>query len=422
MKKLIVLITVTLLAVPGQAKTLYISAKALLDVNTGALVSEPVIRIDDGLITEITHLADADIPAKAEHIKLPGKTLLPGLMDMHVHLTSSPEDMGYARLGLSIPSQTIKGVVNAEQTLLAGFTTVRNVGASGFADIAIRDAIARGDIPGPRMLASGPSLGITGGHCDNNLLPSEYQVKSAGVADGPWHAVTKVRENIKYGADTIKVCATGGVFSKGTKVGAQQYTEEEMRAVAEEAHRRGLIVAAHAHGTEGIKAAIKAGIDSIEHASFLDDEAIALAKAHGTYLSMDVYVTDYILAESAKHGALPESIEKEKQTGKRQRASFKKAVDAGVNIVFATDAAIYPHGKNARQFYIMTEHGMTPLQAIQAATVQSAKLIQKEQHLGQISKGFAADIIAVEGNPLNNIRLLESVNFVMKDGKVYKNQ
>jgi imidazolonepropionase-like amidohydrolase len=310
------------------------------------------------------------------------------------------------------------GAKHAKNTIEAGFTTVRNLGAFGYSDVALRDAINDGDIIGPRMLASGPPLGITGGHCDNNLLPSHYNVKSTGIADGPWAAIAKVREIIKYGADTIKLCATGGVMSKGTKVGVQQYTQTEMAAIVDEAHRHGLIVAAHAHGTDGIKTAIKAGVDSIEHASFLDPEAIALAKKHGTSLSMDVYVSDYILTESINNGVLPESIEKEKITGKRQRDSFSNAVSAGVKVVFGTDAAIFPHGNNAKQFAAMTKYGMTSLQAIQSATINAAQLIHKSKELGQLKSGYLADIIAVKGNPLTHIDVLESVSFVMKEGNV----
>jgi imidazolonepropionase-like amidohydrolase len=230
-----------------------------------------------------------------------------------------------------------------------------------------------------------------------------------------------VRENIKYGANTIKVCATGGVFSKGTKVGIQQLTEDEIRAATEEAHMRGFIIAAHAHGTEGIKAAIRAGVDSIEHCSFMDEEAIELAISNGTYLSCDIYNTEYTLAFGEANGVPEENINKEKQVSQAQRDSFKAATLAGAKMVFGTDAAIYPHGDNGKQFSRMVRFGMTPLQAIQAATINSATLLKQESQLGQIAEGYLADIIAVDGNPLDNVSVLESVSFVMKDGKIYKN-
>jgi imidazolonepropionase-like amidohydrolase len=239
------------------------------------------------------------------------------------------------------------------------------------------------------------------------------------VADGPWEVRTKVRKNIKYGANAIKVCATGGVFSKGTQVGAQQMTYEELKSAADEAHMRGLVIAAHAHGTSGIKDAIRAGIDSIEHCSFMDDEAIKMAIKAGTYLSCDIYNTEYTLAYGAANGVPEANINKEKQVSQAQRDSFRKAVKAGAKMVFGSDAAIYPHGDNGKQFSRMVTFGMTPIQALQAATINSAALI-KQDNLGQIKAGFMADIIAVDGNPLDNISLMENVTFVMKDGVVYK--
>lgn len=339
---------------------------------------------------------------------------------MHVHLTSDPTVPRSERIGQSVPRKAIKAAYFAEKTLKAGFTTLRNVGAEGYSVIAVRDGINAGDIIGPRIWAAGPSLGVTGGHCDNNRLPPEMKYTAEGVADGPWAVRAKVRENIKYGANVIKFCATGGVFSKGTKVGIQQYSLEEMTAIVDEAHMRGLTVAAHAHGTSGITAAIKAGVDSVEHVSFVDDEAIKLAKKHGTWFSMDIYNTEYTLTFGEQNGVAEENLAKERQVSKKQRDSFSRAVKAGVNMVFGTDAAIYPHGDNAKQFSRMVEFGMTPLQAIQAATINGAKLLKVENQLGQIKTGFAADIIAVKGNPLQDITLLENVAFVMKAGVAYK--
>jgi len=408
-------------SLPAQAVT-YISAKAMLDVENGTLIQSPLITIDDGVITSIERNKKPKLGKNDELINLPQLTLVPGLMDMHVHLTSDPTVSRSERLGQSIPRMAVKSAYFAKKTLEAGFTTVRNVGADGYSVIAVRDGINAGDIVGPRIWAAGPSLGITGGHCDNNRLPPELKYTSAGVADGPWAVRTKVRENIKYGANAIKFCATGGVFSKGTKVGVQQYSLEEMKAIVEEAHMRDLPVAAHAHGTSGIKTAIIAGVDSVEHASFLDDEAIALAKKHGTWLSMDIYNTEYTLSFGEQNGVDEENLNKERQVSKKQRDSFSRSVKAGVNMVFGTDAAIYPHGDNAKQFSRMVEFGMTELQAIQSATINSAKLLKMHNTLGQIKTGYAADIIAVEGNPLKNISTLEQIPFVMKAGIVYKTE
>jgi imidazolonepropionase-like amidohydrolase len=270
------------------------------------------------------------------------------------------------------------------------------------------------------MIVSGPALGITGGHCDENLLPYEYHYKGQGVADGPWAAREKVREVIKYGADVIKICASGGVLSKGDLPGAPQYTPEEMQAIAAEAHKLGRKVAAHAHGTQSIKEAIQAGIDSIEHSSLIDDEGIRLAKEHGTYLVFDIYNDDYILGMGEKVGMLPESIEKERNLGKLQRANFRKAYEAGAKLAFGTDSGVYPHGDNAKQFSKMVEFGMKPMDAIQAATVNAADLIGWADKVGVLEKGHFADLTAVDGDPLSDIKVLESVRFVLKGGTVIK--
>jgi imidazolonepropionase-like amidohydrolase len=303
---------------------------------------------------------------------------------------------------------------------MAGVTSVRNLGAPEFIDVALRDAIRDNDFVGPRMFVSGPSLQITGGHGDNNRLPHDIPTTTRGVVDGPWAGVQQVRENVKYSADVIKIKATGGVLSKGTKVGAPELSLDEMTAIVTEAHRRGVTVAAHAHGTEGIYDAIKAGVDSIEHASFIDDKGIKLAKQKGTYLSMDIYVTEYILSEGEAVGISPENLAKERSVGGLQRENFGKAVKAGVNIIMGTDAGVYPHGDNLKQLSRMVKFGMTPMQALQAASINGATLLGQQQNIGSLSVGSYADIIAVKGDPIKDIALLENVSFVMKGGEVVK--
>jgi len=398
----------------------YVRAGRMVDVVEGRLLTDQTVVIKGDRIERVGSSSSIDVPAGADVIDLSDMTVLPGLIDNHVHLAGNPRAKGYRRLEASTPRNALYGAANARHTLMAGFTTVRNVGAAGYVDVALRDAINDGDIPGPRMRASGPPLGITGGHCDDNLLPPRYDDVAEGVADGPWAIRRKLRENAKYGADVTKFCATGGVLSKGTTVGAQQYTLEEMRTIVEESHLRGRKVAAHAHGTEGILAAITAGVDSVEHASMISDDGIRLAREHGTFLVMDVYVSDYILDEGEEAGILSESLEKERLVGQVQRKSFQKAHEAGVRMAFGTDAGIYPHGDNARQFAYMVLYGMSPIEAIQAATVNGAELIGWSDDVGAIEAGKYADIIAVRGNPLDDVSALEDVRFVMKGGKVYK--
>ena len=403
------------------AQNMVIKGANILDVTNGDMLKNHVVIVKDGRIDAVSPARSADIPKGIEVIDLQGHTLLPGLIDMHVHLTSGGGYHGYERLKLTDERRAILGVVHAKQTLMAGFTTVRNVGAGSFGDVALRDAINDGDIPGPRMLVSGPPIGITGGHCsDNNLLPPEYGISGEGVADGPWAARTGVRRNIKYGADLIKTCSTGGVLSKGTKVGAPQYTVEELTALIDEAHSHGLKVASHAHGAEGIINALIAGADTIEHASFIDDEGIRLAIESEAALSMDIYVTEYILGEGASAGILEESLQKERMTGATQRSNFRKAVEAGATIVYGTDAGVYPHGQNAKQLSRMTRFGMTPLQALQSATTIAAEFMGLAYEIGKIEAGYAADFVAVEGNPIERIELLETPSAVFKGGVRYR--
>ncbi len=398
---------------------LAIRCGSLLDPLTDTVARDVVIVTEGGLVKQVAP-ANA-LRSDATLVDLSQGFCLPGLIDVHDHLTSEPKDAGYESLGVSYPREAITGAKNARVTLLAGFTTIRNVGAGGYSDVALRDGINAGEIPGPRLFVSGPPLGITGGHCDNDLLAPQYDSTAEGVADGPWAARKKVRETIKYGADLIKICASGGVLSKGDAVGAEQYTPEEMKAIADEAHKLGRKVAAHAHGTQAIKDAIRAGIDSIEHSSLIDEEGIALAKEHGTYLVFDIYNDTYILNEGAKVGMLPESIEKERALGKLQRANFRKAYLAGALLAFGTDGGVYPHGDNAKQFATMVEFGAKPIDAIRTSTVNAARLLNLEGKAGVVAPASFADIIAVGSDPRSNVEELQRVKFVMKDGKVFKN-
>ena len=408
---------------PIQAQTTLIHAGKLIDTERGRVLQNQYILVEDDTIKAIGNeglVKRAAGDDGYDFIDLSEFTVLPGLSDSHVHITSDASVHGYKRLTVSTPRAAITGVVNAKKTLMAGFTTVRNMGAPGFTDVDLAEAIEAGQIDGPRILPAGRSIGITGGHCDSNLLPFEYKQKSGGVADGPWAVREKVRENNKYGAKVIKFCGTGGVLSKGTKIGAQQFSFEEMKAIVDEAHLLGLKVAVHAHGEDGINTAIRAGVDSVEHASFISDAGISAAKKSGAYVSMDIYVSDYILSEGEEAGILEESLAKERTVGKKQRERFRAAAKAGVNIAYGTDAGVYPHGQNGRQFKYMTDWGLTAMQAIQAATINNARLFGMEKDIGSVTAGKSADIIAVSGNPLENIRELEDVDFVMARGKVVK--
>ncbi|MFJ1467001.1 Xaa-Pro dipeptidase [Massilia orientalis] len=397
-----------------------IRAGKLVDVVGGKVLQDQTILVSGERITAVGPTASTTVPAGARVIDLSRETVLPGLIDVHVHLTGAPNLHGYRSLGVSDIRAAMYGAYAARRTLEAGFTTVRNVGASGFGDVALRDAINDGELPGPRMRVAGYAIGIQGGHCDNNLLPHDFHFTENGVADGPWAARAKVREMAKFGADTIKICASGGVLSKGDEAGAQQLTLEEMKAIVEEAHKLGRRVAAHAHGASSIRDAILAGVDSVEHASLIDDEGIRLAREKGTYLVMDIYNDDFILQEGAKAGMLPESLEKERMVGQLQRDNFRKAFKAGDKMAFGTDAGVYPHGDNARQFFYMVKYGMTPMQALQAATINGADLLGWKDRVGSITPGKYADIVAVGGDPLADPAALTRVDFVMKGGAVIR--
>ncbi|WP_291200580.1 amidohydrolase family protein [Hyphomonas sp.] len=408
------------LSAAATAETTLLTGGHVIDVERGTVMKDYDILVENGAIKAVGRKGTLGASGAAK-IDMKGAFLLPGLSDSHVHLTSRSDLHGYRRLAVSTPRSAISGVANAEKTLRAGFTTVRNLGGPGFADVDLKDAIDTGEIPGPRIIPAGQSIGITGGHCDNNLLPYEDNAIGGGVADGPWAVRQKVRENKKYGAEVIKFCGTGGVLSKGTTIGAQQFTLEEMQAIVSEAHELGMKVAVHAHGAKGIQTALEAGVDSVEHASLISDESLALAVKQGTFLSMDIYVSDFILGEGEAAGILPESLEKEKIVGQAQRERFQAATKAGAKIAFGTDAGVYTHGLNARQFALMVKWGMSPAEAIRAATLGNAELFGLKDQIGSLAAGKRADIIAVDGDPLADVRQLEDVDFVMKDGAVFYN-
>jgi imidazolonepropionase-like amidohydrolase len=393
----------------------------VLDVKSGKMLSDQTLIIENGKIVSTGASSEAKIPPDATRIDLPNATVLPGLIDAHTHLTMDPQ-FGYETLALSVPRQTLTGAKNARVTLLAGFTTVRNVGAYGFSDVALRDAINAGDVPGPRMLVSGPPLGITGGHCDENMLAYEFHATGDGVADGIPAVQHKVRENIKYGSDLIKICATGGVLSMGDNPQHSQYTLEEMKAIVADAHRLGRKVAAHAHGAEGIRWAAEAGVDSIEHGSYIDDAAIAVMKEHGTYLVPTLYLGDWMIDNAGLTRLPPPLLAKAQEVIPAARKNIAHAFASGVKVAFGTDAAVYPHGLNAHEFAVMVKLGLTPLQAIQASTINAADLLGWSAKVGTLEPGAWADVVAVDGDPLKDVTTLERVKFVMKGGEVVKNE
>lgn len=399
-----------------------IRAGRLVDVAKGQVLTDQVVVVRGDRIESVGAASTTSIPAGAKVIDLTAYTVLPGLIDTHTHVTGDPTMPPYFGYGLSNPRVALKGAANARATLLSGVTTIRDVGAIGYTDIALRDAINDGDVPGPRILASGPSLGITGGHCDDNMLAPEFEHSSEGVADGVEGVRRVVRRNIKYGADLIKYCGTGGVFSKGTTVGGQQYTAAEVAALVDEAHMHGRKVAVHAHGAEGIKVAIRAGVDTVEHASLIDDEGLQLARKSGTFLSMDIYNTEYTQTEGPKRGELEEFLRKDREVAEVQRQNFRKAVKLGIKLTMGTDTGVHRHGDSPKQLAIMVRYGMTPMQAIQAATSVGADAMGLKNQVGALAPGHFADVVAVKGDPIADVQLLEHVQFVMKAGEVYKSE
>ena len=397
-----------------------IKAGKLIDVATGRVRNDQVIIVQGGKISAVGAAGVTAVPPGATVIDLSSKTVLPGLIDTHTHVTGDPTLPPYYGYGISVPREALMGARFGRETLLSGVTTIRNVGASGYSDVALRDAINAGDVIGPRILASGPALGITGGHCDSNMLAPEYNDRGEGVADGVDAVRAMVRRNVKYGADVIKYCGTGGVFSKGTRVGLQQYTPEEVAAIVDEAHMHGRRVAVHAHGASGINVALKAGVDTIEHASLIDQEGLDLARKTGAYLSMDIFNTEYTQSEGPKRGELEEFLRKDREVAQAQRDNFRKAVQMGIKLTLGTDTGVHPHKDAPKQLAYMVQYGMTPMQAIQAATKVGAEALGIEAEVGQIAPGYAADIVAVTRDPLADIHALEAVEFVMKQGTVYK--
>lgn len=384
----------------GQAspasQIIFIHAGKLFEAETGRFIDHPTVVISGNRVESVTSGA-VQSPSGARTIDLGDATLFPGFIDVHTHLTISAGGGGYEGLGISTPRAALIGAKNARLTLLAGFTTVRNVGAEGYADVALRDAINSGDVIGPRMQVSGPPLGITGGHCDNSLLPPEFHYSAEGVADGPEIVMRRVREVIKYGADVVKFCASGGVFSKGDNPLLEQYSPAEMQALITEAHRLGRKVATHAHSALSIKDAIRAGVDSIEHGIFLDDEGIRLMKEHHTFLVPTSYPL-FWFSEHEQELHLPSWVqEKAAIIIPAAKKNMTNAFRGGVRVALGTDAGVYPHGLNGGEFWSMVELGMTPVQALQAGTVNAAELMGWSDHIGAIRQGMLADIVAVRG-------------------------
>jgi len=424
MKKILFLLLLCPFLLSAQTKITVIKAGKLLDTENGKVLENQMILIENDTIKQVA--SKINIPADAIVIDLSKAFVLPGLIDCHTHITGQPSGDYYGDIFRKTPvDYAITAHIYAKRTLEAGFTTCRDVGAPGFVDVALRNAINSGDVEGPRLLVATLFIGSTGSHGDLNgfspYLDWRFPKEMSGVANGVDELRKQVRYNVKYGADVIKFGASAGVLTEEESVGAPQFTQEEMNAIVDEAKMWGRKACAHAHGAEAIKMAVKAGVASIEHGSLIDDEGIQLMKQHGTYLVADIYNDDYILSEYAKLGFPEKIINKEKMVGKLQRENFAKAVKAGVKVAFGTDAGVYPHGWNGKQFYYMVKYGLTPVQAIQAATINAADLLGWKDKVGSITAGKYADIVAVQNSPLDDIKVLENVSFVMKGGVVYKN-
>lgn len=417
---------VTMSAIASAATVTYIKAGNLFDSRTGHYRPHVILVLEGDRIRSVEDAA-FPIPPGASVVDLSADFVFPGLIDCHTHLSARADRYDPIHSFDTSPfDSAIAGVVNANTTLRAGFTTVRDVGSPPFLAVDLRRNIDAGFIPGPRIIASGPGISITGGHGDlNNYSPQTSvqmfpEQRNFAIADGDDQVRQTVRAQVKYGVDVIKILASGGVLSKGDQPGAPQYTLAELKTAAGTAHQAGRKIAAHAHGAQSIKWSIEAGIDSIEHASLVDDEGIRLAKQHGTFFVMDIYDDTYILGEAKKFGIPEELTTKERALGQLQRDNFRKAFQAGVKMAFGTDAGVYPHGDNARQFHYMVQYGMSPAQAIQAATSIAADLIGRPQDLGDLSPNHLADLIALRDDPLQHVEVLEHIPFVMKGGIVVK--
>jgi imidazolonepropionase-like amidohydrolase len=397
-------------------RVVLVKTGALVDVLAGRVLTGQDILIEDGVVQRVG--PGIAPPAGATVVDLSKRTVLPGLIDVHTHVTSQPEDYYADQFRRSPIDVAVTAHVYARRTLEAGFTTLRVLGAAEYIDVALRNAINAGKVVGPRLKVAGLAIGSTGGHADlTGFSPYLKFERFSGVADGVDAVRKLVRQNVKAGADVIKMIASAGVLSEEESVGAPQYSFEEMKAICDEAAMWGRKVAAHAHGTEAIKRAVAAGVASIEHGSLIDEEGIRMMKERGTYLVADVYNDDWILAEFAKMGYPEKILEKERSVGRLQRENFAKAVKAGVKVAYGTDAGVYPHGLNARQFKYMVAGGLTPMQAIQSATINAAELLGW-QNVGAISPGRFGDLVAVDGDPLKDVTILEKIPFVMKGGEV----